>query len=467
MSILDWDGLKTHLTERLRQAAADYIEVRIEAAESSSLRFRGPKLESLEENIGLGGCVRALSSDGWGFAAFNSLDEIDRRIDHAIHLAELAGQNRNRRIQLAPVPVISDVVRPTVKSDPRKVSLADKLDRFQDYNRQILNHREDVTSSVVSYGDRKSRIIFINNEGTLIDQVKYDIGGALVAIATRGADTQMGTVPFGSSNDYDVSAGLEERIAGACDTAADLLEAPSVPGGQYTVIAAPQMAGIFAHEAFGHLSEADDLMDNPRMQKVMKLGRRFGNDFLTIYDTGDTPGSRGHMRYDDEGVAATRADLIREGVLVGRLHSRQSAATLNEAPTGNARALNYRFPPICRMRNTRIEPGDATLEDMLKGIKKGLYVITPYGGQTDDEMFTFMAGKSYYIENGALAGLVRDVNLTGNVFHTLNEIDMVGREVETDEGAGGCGKGAQSPLPVGNWAPHIRINNVTVGGQSQ
>ena len=461
---MDWDSIKIHIEELLRRTPADYAEIRMEESETTSFRFRGPKLETVGEGISVGGAIRVLSGRGWGFASFNSPGEIEERLARATRLAELASPRRNRPVKLAPVDPVRQVFHPEISSDPRDIPLERKMRRFEDYNRRMLEAAEEITSTQVVYGDRKTRLVFANNEGTLVDQVKLDIQGALVAMATRGSDTQMGNAYFGSSTDYSVTAGLEEGIDEAVRTAVALLDAPGVPGGRYTVIAAPPMAGVFAHEAFGHLSEADDLMENERMRETMTLGRRFGPEHLNIFDTGDSPGSRGFLKYDDEGVPAKRADLIREGVLVGRLHSRQSAATMGEEPTGSARALDHRFPPMCRMRNTQIGAGDAELEDLFAGVDRGLYVVSPYGGQTDDEMFTFMAGKAYLIEGGQPTELVRDVTLTGNVFHTLTNIDMIDREVGRDESPGGCGKGEQSPLPVGHWSPHIRIRDVTVGG---
>ncbi|MFO7941740.1 MAG: TldD/PmbA family protein [Bacillota bacterium] len=464
---MDWQAVASSVEDKLARIPADYAEVRIEDTEVTAFRFRGPNLESVQENAAFGGAIRVLSGRGWGFASFNSLNELEDRLGRAHQLASLASRERSRPVTLAPVDPVRDTFRPDIAEDPREVSLGSKIDRFAEYNRRILGVGEEITSSHVVYGDGKTHRLFVNNEGTSIDQVTLDIGGAMTAVATRGGDTQMGSAHFGSSTDYGVTAGLEDDVDEAVRTAKDLLDAPSVAGGRYTVVAAPRMAGVFVHEAFGHLSEADDLMENERMREMMKLGRRFGPDHLNIFDTGDTPGSRGFLRYDDEGVPARRADLVREGILVGRLHSRQSAATMGEAPTGNARAMDYRFPPICRMRNTQIGAGEAEFEDLFSGIRRGLYVVSPYGGQTDDEMFTFMAGKAYLIEDGHPTHLVRDVSLTGNVFNTLAQIDMIGREIGREESPGGCGKGAQSPLPVGHWSPHIRIQNVTVGGGAQ
>ncbi|MFN2304677.1 MAG: TldD/PmbA family protein, partial [Anaerolineales bacterium] len=158
--------------------------------------------------------------------------------------------------------------------------------------------------------------------------------------------------------------------------------------------------------------------------------------------------------------------LIKNGILVGRLHSRETAAKMEEAVTGNARAVQFQHPPIVRMTNTYIEAGKASFADMIKDIKLGVYACDAIGGQTAMEMFTFSAAYGYMIRDGEVAELVRDVVLTGNVFETLKNIDRIGDDLAFHpRGSGGCGKGGQFPLRVGMGGPHIRIQDCVVGGE--
>lgn len=456
--------MKDMLRALVSKAKADYLEIRIEETDVSSLRFQGPTLEAVNANKRYGGCVRALVNGGWGFVTFNDLDNLQAKIDLAIHQARLVGAAGGDAI-LAPVPVVEDVVEVPFKEDPRTVSLAGKIELFKGYNEIILSHGKPVVSSSINYFDQYSKIHFANSEGTYILQHKLDLAGSITAIASDGGTTQMGRTGFGSSIDFGVARNLDAKVKEACTKAVNLLAAPSVRGGEYTVIVDPDLAGIFAHEAFGHLSESDFVYENPNLHKTMQLGAKFGEKFLNIYDSGLDVGARGYLKYDDEGVATEKTDLIKEGILVGRLHTRETAAKLKERPTGNARAINYTFAPICRMRNTCIAPGEASFEDMLRGVKLGVYAKGSFGGETNGEMFTFSAGEAYMIRDGKVEELVRDVNLTGNVFTTLANIDMVGKDFTPHESAGGCGKDAQVPLPTSEWAPHVRIQNVVIGGQ--
>ena len=196
---------------------------------------------------------------------------------------------------------------------------------------------------------------------------------------------------------------------------------------------------------------------------MMKLGRRFGPDFLNIIDQGDIPGECGHTPYDDEGVKGGRNYLIRDGLLVGRLHSRETAGKMGEAPTGNARAMNAEFRPIVRMTNTFIEGGDTSFESMIEDIENGIYACGFLGGNTDLERFTFSSACAYKIEKGKITTPLRDVILSGNVFETMHNINKIGDDRTLFGGLGGCGKGSQYPLPVSDGSPHICIKNVLVG----
>ncbi|EQD57989.1 modulator of DNA gyrase peptidase U62, partial [mine drainage metagenome] len=162
-----------------------------------------------------------------------------------------------------------------------------------------------------------------------------------------------------------------------------MLSAEALTPGEYTVVCDPELTGVFTHEAFGHLSEADGQIHDPGLLHELRIGRRFGPQELHIYDTGRDEGTRGYLVVDDEGTPAADVDLIRDGILVGRLHSRRTAGVLGEHATGNGRSINYRHPPIVRMRNTVMAPGSTAREDLFRGIKSGIYAKGSSGGQTN------------------------------------------------------------------------------------
>jgi TldD protein len=450
--------MRDELTNALQSHGADYIEIRIEENQATRLVYRGKRLEEVGRTSSLGGNVRALVKGGWGFVSFNNIHDLRENVRLAIEEARITGKEDFR---LSPIEPIVDVTT-AVKTGSLAVSLASKKQLFDEYNDIILSTPKIKTSNI-GYQDSHKKITFTNSEGTYIEQTRADINLRLTAIAAENGDVQQIGLSIGSPGDFTAIEGLQQQVKQMAQRAVKLLSAPQAKGGEYTIVLDPVLAGIFAHEAFGHLSEADHVYENKRLQEIMVLGRRFGDKHLNIIDGAAVPGLRGSYKYDDEGVPATKTYLIREGVLESRLHSRETATKMQEKTTGNARAINYSFPPIVRMTNTYIEPGTLSFEDIIADIKEGVYAKDWYGGTTSLEMFTFSAAEAYMIRNGKVAELIRPVVLSGNVFNTLSNIDAIGNDLEMNQG-GGCGKRGQMPLPVSNGSPHIRINHCLVGG---
>jgi len=438
------------------------MEIRVEDYVTTKISINTDETERIGTSLELGGNVRALVKGGWGFASFNSIELLDEFAEKALVQAKKTGRGKSN---IAYVEPVIDEVKPDLITDAGAISLRDKKKLLDDYNAIVLNFNKDlIKNSICVYYDQYKKKYFCNSEGTFISQGLMDLYIAIKIIATKNGIIQPITVTRGSSNNFDVCIGLEDEIEKACNTAITYLNAPKVKSGIYTVICDPHVTGVFAHEAFGHTCEADSFHKSDSLKKEMSLGRVFGSKILSIYDTGLDVGSRGYIKYDDEGVKTEKTYLIKEGVLTGRLHNRETAGILKENPTGSARAINYRFPPICRMRNTSIEGGISSFDDMVKDTKLGIYAKEILYG-TGGEMFSVAPSYCYMIRNGEIAEPVRDVKITGNLFETLKNIDMVGNDFKIIDGAGGCGKGEQWPLATTESGPHIRIQNMSVGGE--
>lgn len=440
---------------------ADYLEIRLEQSESTAISFRGPQLDAVNRSFSLAGGIRACHRGGWSFVTFNGLAELKDRIEEAISQAHLVGRETTK---LAEVTPIQDYVAVEFGRDPRGVSLEEKRRLLQDYNQLLLDYDHRIQTTMTGYSDRFGITYFVNSQGTAIAQERLDVTGRFGAIAKgEGGVVRQGFESIHSRSDYDVLANVEDRVKGAAVRAVKQLEAKPVKGGQYTVVLDPYLAGVFIHEAFGHLSEADGIYENPRMQELLTLGKPVAIPELNVIDDATLPGLPGSLKYDDEGVPAQCKYLIQDGVLTQRMHNRETAGNMGELPTGNARALHASFPPIVRMTNTAIASGNHSFEEMLAEIEEGVYAVRMLGGQTNGEMFTFAAGQGYMIRNGRLAEPVTDVTLTGNVFQTLKDIEAIGND--SVYAYGGCGKAGQGGLPVSVGGPHLRIKNVVVGGR--
>lgn len=445
----------------LKSSRADYTEIRLEEREASRVAFRGPELETASTVLDKGGIVRCLVyGGGWGVATFNDLSDLRHRVEQACQGARAI---QGERIELAPTPVSEDAIAVPLARDFRGVSLTEKRELAAGYNEIALKHDPRIVDTSTAYWDGFSRVTYANSEGTWIEEERPMVNVSVSVMARQDGNVQRAFEGVSRVAGFEAVLGHEEMARTVAQRAVDLLAAPRVKGGRYTVICNPKLAGVFAHEAFGHLSEADFVYANPQAQEMMVLGRRFGQDILTIVDDGSLPGLRGSHKYDDEGTPTGRTELIKDGILVGRLHSRETAAKMGEKPTGNARATGYRYPPIVRMTNTFIEAGETSFEDMIADIELGIYACDAFGGQTALESFSFSAAYAYMIRKGKVEEMVRDVALAGNLFHTLMSIEAIGNDFAWAD-FGMCGKG-QGGLPVALGSPHIRIRDVAIGGE--
>jgi TldD protein len=218
------------------------------------------------------------------------------------------------------------------------------------------------------------------------------------------------------------------------------------------------------HEAFGHNSEADHVLGG---QSIVadKMGEKVASELVTVVDDPTAPGN-GMYSYDHEGVKAEPHTIVKDGVLVGLLHSLESAAKLNARPQGSARAQSHQSPPIIRMSNTYLAPGDMALDEILEGVRVGVYLTGSHSGyvETQKGQFTCRVEQGWLIQNGRLTEHLRDVSFSGLTLDAMKKISAVGKDFKMDA-PGRCGKDGQS-VPTDAGGPHFRIDGIVVGGRT-
>jgi len=453
------------LTAALARSRADYTEIRVERTWSTAVTFRGRRLESATASEDQGGFVRALhAGGGWGVASFTSLDRLEAMVTRAGELSRAVPVDPP--IRLADVPPHQADALLDLDGDVRGVPIAEKKRLIEAYNGAMLGVSDRIVDTLAVYRDEVSEYWYVNSQGTRLHELRPEVSLSGTAVARRNGTIEKGLESIGLRRGW---SSVQDKVAGfreVAERAVQLLDAPMVKGGTYPVILDPELAGVFIHEAFGHLSEADFVYENPQAREMMTLGRRFGKPVLNVGDNGAAAGLRGTLPFDDEGTPTQDSALITDGILVGRLHSRETAAAMGERPTGNARAISFRHAPIVRMTNTYIAgaKGGGTFEDLIGDVKLGVYACGAFGGQTMLENFSFTAAYGRMIRDGQVAELVKDVVLAGNLFQTLDRIDHIGADFRWNQMGGGCGKAGQYPLPVTEGAPHVRIEEALVGG---
>jgi TldD protein len=259
-----------------------------------------------------------------------------------------------------------------------------------------------------------------------------------------------------------LDASMPEEVGReAAAQALRMLEAQPAPTGEMPVVIA-KGGGVMFHEAVGHGLEADAVL---RESTVFagRVGEKVGTELVNIYDDSSIPDLRGSFNVDDEGSASQRAVLIEHGVLKGYMQDRRTAFNLGAETTGNGRRQSFRYPPIVRMSNTNLAPGQDDPEEIIQQTSQGVYAAAFGGGEVDTAsgQFTFGLREAYLIENGKITAPIRGANLVGSGPETLKRIDRMGSDFGSWPGT--CGKGEQW-VPVTSGCPTLRVTAMTVGG---
>ena len=242
------------------------------------------------------------------------------------------------------------------------------------------------------------------------------------------------------------------------------LDAVPAPAGETTVVLGSGWPGILLHEAVGHGLEGDF---NRKGTSAFsgRIGQRVAAPGVTVVDDGCMDGRRGSLSIDDEGTPTSRTVLIEDGILVGYMQDRLNARLMGVSPTGNGRRESYAHAPMPRMTNTFMLGGAQNPDDILRGVKSGVYAKTFGGGQVDitSGKFVFSCTEAYRIEDGRLGAPIKGATLIGNGPDVLTRVSAIGNDFALDPGIGTCGKGGQS-VPAGVGQPTLRIDGLTVGG---
>jgi TldD protein len=242
------------------------------------------------------------------------------------------------------------------------------------------------------------------------------------------------------------------------------LEAMDAPAGTMDVVLSSGWPGVMLHEAVGHGLEGDF---NRKKTSAFAglLGQMVAAPGVTVVDDGTIENRRGSITVDDEGTPSAHNVLIENGKLVGYMQDRQNARLMGMKATGNGRRQGYAHVPMPRMTNTYMLGGDKTPEEIIASVKKGIYAVSFGGGQVDitSGKFVFGCTEAYMIENGKVGAPIKGAMLIGNGPDAMKRVSMIGNDMKLDTGIGNCGKAGQW-VPVGVGQPHLRMDQVTVGG---
>jgi len=347
-------------------------------------------------------------------------------------------------------------------------SLEEKLALVRRTDEKVRAASGLIVSSEVSYAEMIDEKAIVTTDGASTEIFDAKPALRVLAVAQKAGDQSRALETVGVTGGWAELLSTktpDELVERAARLAVDQLAADYADGGDAQVVLDPELVGVLSHEAIGHTVEADFVLGGAVTSDM--IGKRIASELVTMCDSGASvhrPHAVGETPVDDEGVPCERTVLIEQGVLRSYLHNRETAAHFGVAPTGNARAYTYHDEPLIRMTNTYIEPGEATLQSLLAGIRDGFYLSgLGQSGQADaNAEFMFGVREARRIQDGTVGPLVRGVTISGNAFDVLGSVDAVADDFRWENGAGFCGKG--QPAKVDGGGPHVRCR-LTIGGE--
>ncbi len=437
-----------------------YADIRIEHTSSANYSVQNGEVMQNSETSVAGAMVRVYDGSLWYTSVTNDLDSIQAELDSLAEIAE-----KNDAIADDPTVKLYEVHKDKVlhfdgENDIRRVSREEREKLVQDYITACIDDSiEEVRKWNAGYYHDHTVKEFYSSKGAEIVQ---DYQQCAVWIVY---EFMINDIPLSGGKQYQSMffidlPGHEEEVIARRDKVIDFgRNAVDVTPGDYVCVLAPPVTGMFTHECFGHKSEADSMLNDKALRDEWELGKKVGSELVSIFDSGDMFPHRGYIAYDDEGTAVTETWLIKDGVLTGRLHDAHSAAALGEELTGNSRAQDFSCSPLVRMTNTCMQAGVTPPEELIAGVKDGIYIDNVIHG-TGFSTFTMVPSLCYRIRDGKLAEPLRVNVLSGSVFQTLFDIDAVGNDLEFCDNTT-CGKGGQW-MPVSDAGPTIRVRSLNV-----
>ena len=453
------------IDKAIHEFGAEYAEIRAQRLSKSVLLLKEGRVDTAKKGTESGAALRVLVNGAWGFSSVGSLriETLNNIVSETCKMAKMASLSLKKPIKLAETKPVEDRIRIKPEKDPSEISLEAKIKTMVSINKAVLSCDKRIKGCTIDYLDLTGNDHFLNSDGSFIQQDKLYVWSRITVAASQGGIFTFSREEIGSTNGYELfDKNTPEIVADrVAKRAIEQLAAKPPKGGAYPVVLGPNVVGVFVHEAFGHLAEADLALSGGVLAN--SIGEKVASDNVTFYDDGTAEGAFGSFKYDDEGVPAQKTLLVKDGALVGLLHNRETAQEFDVKPTGNARAEDFRVAPIIRMRNTFMAPKDYSFGELLEDINYGYYLKSFRGGQANlDGTFQVGIQEAYEIVKGELGGPVRNASISGNALKTLFKVDAVGKDFELWPGR--CGKGQVAFVCDGG--PHIRVQEVLVGGSA-
>jgi TldD protein len=464
----------------LEQEKPDYADVRVVSSREEGLTVKNGQVDSLSigEDTGFG--VRVFINGFMGFSSSNRLtpDETERVVRHAAAMARAAAMPGGKTYELAHEGPATGTYATPVTKDPFTVPTEEKIGLLLEVD-EALSGEESVKLRISHLRFIRDYKIFADTRGSFTEQTIYHTGAGYTAFAMGDGALQQRSYP--ASHGGNMCAGGWEFVEGldllahaerVASEAAGLLKAPPGPEGEMDMVVGTHQMALQVHESIGHALELDRVLGyeasyaGTSFATTEKLGNfRYGSPLLNIVADTRTPGGLGTFGWDDEGTSARTEPLVKDGILVNYLSSKDTSPTIGKPSTAAARASSWSRIPIVRMVNVSMLPGDKSFEDLLAMVDDGIFVDTNRSWSIDQKRLNFQFGTEigYRIRKGKLAEMVRNPIYSDITPKFWAKLTAMGKDWEL-WGVPNCGKGEPGQtMRVGHGTNPSLFRGVRVG----
>jgi TldD protein len=465
-----------------RKHGASYAEFRFVETRSENVEVSDGKPGLLDRNLSAGFGVRVLADFAWGFAASYNLNEdsVRKMAQQAVEIAKTSAQINDRKVELAPISVAKDSYKTPFEIDPFSVSLTEKIDLLKSFD-AMMSRQADINSTNCFMDFKRISKLFVSSEGSEIKQELLHTGaGASCGVVKSRRERSERSFPSSSgqymSKGYELlgEIGFEEGLPRIAEQAVALMAAKEAPSGTFDIVLSGDQMSLQIHESIGHPLELDRVFGSERNFSGVSFATQdnlntlqYGSSIINVVSDTSYPGGLATWGYDDEGVKAGSVDLIRDGILVGYLSNRESAARIGRESSGAAYAAGWSNPPIVRIASVNLQPGDSSFGGLIAGIDDGIYMETVESWSIDDNRESFQLGCEigWEIKGGKLGEMVKAPTYSSSTVKFWNSCDAIGdKSLWKIWGTPNCGKGqpSQNARTAQGTSP-CRFRQVKVG----
>jgi len=450
------------LIEIALQRGGEFAEIYIEYGVNNQISLEENKIYGAGRGVDMGVGIRVLHGEKTGYAHCDDLsfEKLKQTAEVASFIAKEKNIEAPEGLKHSKIPSYY-----MVKVSPDSIVPQEKSKLLWKANAIAREYDKRINQVNVGFADTNKKIIIANSEGKWVEDIQT-ISRLVVGIsAIEGNKRSRGYAYKGGTLGYEhYDEKLAEKLAkDAGRMAIAMIPAEDAPAGEYPIVMAKGNCGTFFHEAIGHSLESDGIRKKTSCFWDKK-GQIIASEITSLADDGTVPGARGSINIDDEGTPSQKTILIENGVCTNFLCDRLNAKLMNVPLTGNGRRQSYQHFPIPRMTNTYLMPGNDDPEDILKSVKKGIYISRIGGGNVTwvTGRFVFSVPEGYLIEDGKITKPLKGIQLMGSGPEVLKNIVMVGPDLEI-WGGGTCGKSGQLK-PVSDGNPTLKVSKITIGG---